>query len=713
MNSFTGKYKKAQNMGIKKILDNANKSNIADGLDNDLLVEIGNEVVKGHNDDLGTMSDWSEVIEKGLDLAKFEIKAKEFPWKDSANFKSPVIFEAVRDFGDRANSEILRNKDLVAIDKDIDNDPEVDALADRVAKHMNYQINKKIPNWRKKQGKAFYPLSAMGAGVKKTFFDPNIGDINSEWIMYPNFSVNNKCSDFDEVTRFTHIRKFTANDVFTRINSGMWIDFDFIEHSENIDDDGYFTFLEQYCEYDIDDDGYKEPYIITVHKESCEVVRIAPRYSEQDVYIQYENKTQRALDVAFALEDKILNNELLDQDSMQEYFKEDLAKAYRSSKLVRIEPENLLTLYNFLVPIDGTLLGCGFLHVMGNQAKSINLSTNDLFNSATLSNLQFGFLSKEHRTNKRGSFKVEPARWENTNISADKLASSVLPMPVKEPSATLLQLNEILKSDTQALGTKTNIGDAVSPNVPAISVLGMLQEGIIPTSALIGRVIESMSCEFKVIADLNAIYTDPKEYRAITGNKEADYSFDYNTDIIDVTPTANSQFASQFQRVQMAQVQMETVPLLIQAQANPIPIIKNYFDAIGSELGEQVFAKPSEEDDQRLQQMQAMQQAQLQAMQQQNQIMEKQFQLAQREQELKHERETLKQEKEIFELQAKIQKDSEELIHKADKTAQEFALKLTELEAKYNRDLNASVADNILVFNPETGEFENDAISEN
>ena len=92
---------------------------------------------------------------------------------------------------------------------------------------------------------------------------------------------------------------------------------------------------------------------------------------------------------------------------------------------------------------------------------------------------------------------------------------------------------------------------------------------------------------------------------------------DYNNDL-HIEPTANAQFSSQVQRVQLAQVQLEQVPLVLQAGGNPMPIIKNYFDAIGSDLTEVVFTdEPTEEEKAQIEQMNQLQQQQVEAQQQQ------------------------------------------------------------------------------------------------
>jgi chaperonin GroES len=70
------------------------------------------------------------------------------------------------------------------------------------------------------------------------------------------------------------------------------------------DDDAAAPFLEQHRLWDLDDDDYPEPYIVTVHKESQKVVRIVARYRErgdQGAYAASIHRAPRSSDQAGAL----------------------------------------------------------------------------------------------------------------------------------------------------------------------------------------------------------------------------------------------------------------------------------------------------------------------------------------------------------------------------------------------------------------------------
>ena len=205
-----------------------------------------------------------------------------------------------------------------------------------------------------------------------------------------------------------------------------------------------------------------------------------------------------------------------------------------------------------------------FLFLFTNLSKGINKGTNNLFNSADLSNLQGGWLSKEHRTAKSGPFAMKPGKYNQTKIPARDLASSIFPYPFKEPSQTLLALTEGLRGEAKELTNVINYDQILSPNIPAASVLGVLQEAITPTSSLFKNIIDAMTEEFKIMFNLNYKYTDPTQYKQVLDDPSADYRQDYYKLDFDIMPTADANATSQMQRIQMASSQTEMVPMVLQ-----------------------------------------------------------------------------------------------------------------------------------------------------
>jgi len=642
-------------MSISRLLKTIDSPNLVPKVLNrtkgeETLIKLGDQVCRDHQLNEQSMTDWSDLIESGMDIAKFENKSTSYPWDGAANFKSTEITEAVRAFGDRAKKEIMGAKNLVGTGSVGFNEEQLKESASRIEEHMNWQVNTEMKCWRDEHTRLLYLLASQGAVFKKTYFDATEGCNRSDIIRYPNFSLNQECDNLLE-SRFTEIKHHTPNSIWEREQAKLWYRYedDYIPMDEKYDDE-YFEFLEQHCFFDLDGDGYAEPLIVTVHKNTQRVVRIVPKYDIEGIHVFYNGNTYNLADLvegvtAPVTEDAEFN--AIDAEMKME----DIEK---NASLVRIVPMDMITYYGFIESTDGSYLGLGYLHILSSTVKGINKATNSLFNAGDLANLQGGWLSKEHRDKKNGPFRTKPGVFKQTNIGANALANSVVPLPFKEPSPTLLTLTEQLKNECKEMTAQFNFDQALSPNIPAASVLGVLQEGIIPTSSLLMNVVNAMTKEFQVMFTLNQKFTDPIIYQKITGVDN--YSADYTNDI-EIQPTANANFANQMQRIQLAQAQLERLDLVLQIGGNPVPIIKSYYEALGTYNMDEIFPEQmTDEDAKAQQQMMQMQQQQVELQQLQTQLL--QAQVEQGNGELQ--RKVAETEAKIIDMQRKATRDDEE-----------------------------------------------------
>lgn len=691
-------------MSIKRFVNAIDETNLVNKIakeekGDEKLSKLGKAVCLRHNNNQASMKQWEDMLEDGMKVAEFESEGSSYPWDGAANFKSTLITEAVRAFGDKAKTEIMKSDTLVTTKLIGPDSPEKNDSKDRIEDHMNWQINTEMKEWRAEHTRLMYLLPSHGAVFKKTFFDSTEGRNKSSIIKYPNFSLNQECDNLSTAD-FTEIKHYKANDVWERQQSGIWIKDESIipgEDLENVDDDN-FEFLEQYCNFDLDGDGYEEPLLVTVHKQSGKVVRIVPMWDLETIFVVYEKNTYNLKELLDAKEAEgtPTNNEEFNKERKAQIFEEVTS----NSKLARIVPADMLTYYGFIESTDGSFLSLGYLQILGATVKGINKTTNSLMNAGELANLQSGWLSKEHRDRKGGPFKTKAGVFKQTNISASSLANSVMPLPFKEPSQVLMALTEGLKGDVKEMSAKLNFDDMLKPNVAASNVLGVLQEGTIPTSSLLTNVVAAMSQEFKILFSLNQKFTDPIVYRSITG--VAEYENDYFNDI-QISPTANAQFSNQMQRIQLAEAQMSRMDLVLQVGGNPAPIVKSYYEALGTTNMEEIFPEQMtpEQQKQRDQMMQVQQQQQ-EMEQLQTQLLQAQVQQAQQDVD-RREKET---DAKIIEMQAKIEEMQRESARKdkkldvdLDKTRADtiLAIEKAQTEDEKNRQQEKLKAVEILI----------------
>jgi hypothetical protein len=164
----------------------------------------------------------------------------------------------------------------------------------------------------------------------------------------------------------------------------------------------------------------------------------------------------------------------------------------------------------------------------------------------------------------------------------------------------------------QSFLATVDISGKIQANTAPTTALAIIQEAIIPTTALFKRILSSLSRELQVIYRINKRTYSKAKYQEILADPQADPMVDFNVFNLDIVPTANAEMSSKMHRIQTAQLQMDQLPNVLQAGGNPSAILKDYFDAIGSQLMDQVFPEENNMTEQDRQIKNNMMQAQQQ-----------------------------------------------------------------------------------------------------
>lgn len=582
-------------MSLTKLIGFIDQDNIADQIDKEQLAKIGERVKRHFDEDLGSMQPWMKGIKESRKLMKQEFHGRSTPWDNASNFKSPILAESSIAFGDKASLELLRSPELVKTDI-IGKDPsgEKKVIAERISEAMNYQINYMM-DWRDEQKRLFYFVPNDGTVFKKTFFDPTEQKTLSEVIQYPDFVINQATKNMKSCRSFTQILDISSDEANIRFESGLWhgkiediypgdVDGDEGSNEANQTEnssDNTDRFLEQQCWADLNDDGLEEPYIITLHEETSTIVRIVARFNEKSLIVK-DKETDFVTDFPQAM--KLQVESFVNEVGAESIALIGLAPPKPEPEkldLVRIEPFVNLTKYGFIPSPDGTFLDVGYSHLLGAYAQAINSQVNLLTDASTLSTMGGGFTARGFRKGK-GSIKLKMGSYVPTDMSPEVLAKSIFPNPAPEPSPTLFQLNQMITERADRFGANIDQSGQIQANTAPTTALAMIQESLIPTSALMGRIIDSESKEFQILFELNQRFFDPKIYQHILDDPEAKSQQDFNTEGLDLQPTANADMASKTQRLQAAEVLMSRTDLIQQSGGNVMPIIKSWVDAVGS-----------------------------------------------------------------------------------------------------------------------------------
>lgn len=519
--------------------------NIAEKLDQEELDTIGKEAKAGFEADLQSRKEWEDACDQWLKLAKQVVEEKSYPWPRASNVKYPLLSTAAMQFAARAYPALVPSDGRVVKAKPIGKDEQgyKREIADAVSIYMSYQLMYEMDGWEEDMDKMLIMLPVVGTMFKKTYWDP-VKEKNCSRIVLPkNLVVDYWTKCLPEAERISEIIELNPRKVQERKQSKLWLDVDLGDapipeqaHNPPVRDDTTpYTFIEQHTYLDLDKDKYKEPYVVTFHRETGKVVRIVARFDE----------------------DTIFTND--------------------DGSLAKIEAIQYYTKFGFVPNPDGSFYDIGFGVLLGSLNESVNTLINQLIDAGHLASLQSGFLGKGLRV-QMGEKRMQPGEWRVVNATGDDLKKQIVPLPVKEPSTVLFQLMGSLVTSGKELASVAEIftGKMPGQNTPATTTMATVEQGMKVFTAVYKRIYRSLGEEFKKLYRLNALYTNPETYVDVIDMKIGPGLFDAKTN--DIYPGADPTAVSQTEKLLKAQGLMEIMPL-VPGMLNPVEVIRRILDA--------------------------------------------------------------------------------------------------------------------------------------
>lgn len=476
-------------MSIESMILDANLArklkNKKDKDGNFVLDMMSKEVLEGIALDEQSRQDWIEQSEEGYKLALLVAEEKTWPWPDAANVKYPLIATAAMQFSARAYPALVPADGAVVKARAVPS--AVNAMfldsSTRVGRHMSWQLMVKDYRWEQEMDKLLMTLSVVGTMFKKTYYDAS-ENRNCSYIIYPkDFIVDYHATCLEEAYRKTEIIKLFHNKVIEKVNNDEeFLDIEYGEpaahtpDAERIESDDVapainkaspHIFYQCHTYWDLDEDGYEEPVVITIHKDTEKVVRVTTRYTSNDI------------------------------------------ESNEKGDIIRIKPLEYYTAFTFIENPAGSLYGVGFGLLLGPMNDAINTIINQLLDSGNLNNLQSGFISKTLRLN-MAQTPMSPGEWRVCQASGEEMKNGLVPLPTKEPSNVLLQLVQMLIQSGMQLASVAEIfvGKMPGQNTPATTTQATVEQSMAVFTAVYKRVYRALAEEFKKLMYLNKINPD-------------------------------------------------------------------------------------------------------------------------------------------------------------------------------------------------------------
>ena len=504
--------------------------NIAEALEDNQLQEIASELIDSYEDDLNSRDDWYTTFSKGLDLLGVRGEDRSQPFEGASGVHHPILSEAVTQFQSQAYKELLPAGGPVDVEVlGVTNDAKLEK-ANRVKNFMNYQITYKMEEYDPEMDQLLFYLPLSGSAFKKIYYDPSLGRATARFIKAEDLVVPYYAVDLLTAPRITHSMYMTENELRKLQISGFYRDvsmgdpgtintselddkIDELEGLSRTSNNEEYTLLEMHVDLDIEgfedvgangeETGIALPYIVTICKDTNDILAIRPNYDPND-----------------PMRKKI------------EHF----------------------THFKFLPGLG--FYGFGLIHMMGGLTRSVTAILRQLIDAGTLSNLPAGFKSRGLNIQKHDD-PLQPGEWRDVDVPGGRLSDSFLPLPYKEPSATLTNLLGVLiDSGKQFAATvEQPTGDGNS-EAPVGTTVALLEKGQRVMSAIHKRLHYAQRQEFKILKRVFGEFLPPEYPYQVQGASQSIFQEDFDNSV-DVLPVSDPNIFSMTQRIVLAQTQLQ------------------------------------------------------------------------------------------------------------------------------------------------------------
>jgi hypothetical protein len=508
-------------------------ANIMDALESRAQDDLANNIIEWVEIDIEARKDWQQRLDQAMELLGLNnIPLEELPFDGASAVSYPLIAEAVVQFQSRAIEEVFPSEGPVKVKIVGEVTREKEDQQERVKNHMNYQILDQDRSyfWQVDQMLFYLPLG--GSAFKKTYFDPTNEMVVSRFIGSTDFIVPYIATDLASSPRYTHRMHKNYSEMKKLFASGFYADIELPkvtpyasdesddkgrEFEDKSDDrtpdmhtdDSVYTLYECHCDLEIEEDQDKYgrdaplPYIVTVERESREILSIRRNWKENDPLFQ---------------------------------------------------KRLWFTHYKYLPGLG--FYGFGLLHLIGSVAEATSGTIRALLDSAAFANMQGGFVSNDAKL-QPGDNHIVPGEYKEVNMSAEELSRAFYTPPFKDPSPALAKLFEVLLDSGKSFSSSTEVltGEA-NNNAPVGTTIALIEQGSKPFSAIHRRLHMAAAEEFKLRAELNFEFL-PEEYPYKVEDADSVVMRDDYDGRVDVIPVSDPNIFSSTQRIAQGQALIE------------------------------------------------------------------------------------------------------------------------------------------------------------
>lgn len=551
--------------------------NLAIGMNDDTLSEIGKKVCETWKYDRSSRSEWEAMHAEWLNLYYQKDKPKNPPWEGSSQESLPLLAEGCTQFSARAYKAMFPSQQIIRAVPTGVADSDDKSRAERVGKHMSWQLMVQDRNYRRNKDRLLLSLPLHGSFFTKTYHDPVKGrnvvaNVRATDLVVPYGTGPRDIEDIERKTEMIWMPRhrgamLAKEDYFT--HAPVPYKRGEVKQDDRAHDDAEGVresaqdphppslLLEQHCFLDIKDNGDYDPYIVTVDAESEKVLRISIRWETNAAGEDIDDR----------------------------------------------RPIEFYTHYTYMENPDG-FYGLGLGHLISQPNISVNKMLRQTVDASTLANAgnHSGFVSEQLGGIQGGEIEMQLGKFKKIPGSVEDIRNGIFQFQFPGPNQTLPALIDVIMARSDRLATVTEAMTGQTDKVmQPTTVMALIEQGLQVFTTVYERISESWTRELEKIYRLNFKFLDEEEYFAILDadgmlRQYVSGQTDY-TDDLQIRPLADPRLSTEQQRMAKAEVTYQLMmsnPLVQNSPQHMYTNTKRMLETIGVENTEELLPNPAQ-----------------------------------------------------------------------------------------------------------------------
>lgn len=536
------------------------------------LTKIGADVVADYERDDGDREDWKKIVKDALEKAaqgKREIE-EGLPEYRASQVNFPILTVAAMQFHARAYPAICKSGNMVKV-KVIGSDkgrpimgpdgqqavqiggqvlPASEAAAmaaqsqqtgqempppqpawqippgakakraSRVSDYMNVYLEYRMDDWEADTDAMLMQQPVAGDGFRKVWWAN--GKEHAAYIPALNVVVPKGAKSLKTTPRITEeIPDVYPYQIRQRQKAGEYRA-DVSLPSLTEDDEAPRMLLEQHRLMDMDDDGLDEPYIITVDRETSQVLKIEANFGP----------------------DSITAND---------------------NGPVAIERGQFYVNFPFLPDPKGGFYGIGLGHLLHQVGDIIDTTINQMFDAGHAQIAGGGFFAAGLRLQGNGqtnTLRWRPGEYKSVTSSGQTLRDSIYERTFPAPSAIMFQLLELVLGAAKDISSIKDVITGEASNQGQVgTTLALIEQGLAVFNDIYKRIYRQLGIEYTLHYQNLGKYGGEavaQDYDMVLDDPEADFAKDFSETDMDIKPVADPSSVTKIQKMARAQFIQQT-----------------------------------------------------------------------------------------------------------------------------------------------------------